>query len=173
MKPGYKRFFIWLAVALWMFLIFCLSAQTAPRSSLLSGQTIRKVAEFVRPGFPDLPREKQDRIVADLQHIARKIAHMLIYMILGVLCMAALFQHSLGMKSRFIFAIAICTSYIITDEVHQLFVHGRGGQIGDVFIDLCGALSGGLVVVLVNRVWDRGRYARDDPPSSPGASVSN
>lgn len=36
----------------------------------------------------------------------------------------------------------IATAYAATDEVHQLFVPGRGGQVTDVLLDSAGALLG-------------------------------
>ena len=35
-----------------------------------------------------------------------------------------------------------CSLYAISDEVHQLFVPGRGAQVKDVFIDIAGAAVG-------------------------------
>ena len=153
MKRVCLRLLLWAAVILWMIMIFCLSAQPAAQSSSLSGQTIRKVAEIVVPAFKDMPQEQQELIVSDLQQIARKTAHFLIYLVLGVLCMTALLQHLLRMSTRFIMAIVICTGYAATDEVHQLFVAGRSAQIGDVCIDFCGALIGIGFVLLAQHIW--------------------
>jgi VanZ family protein len=69
--------------------------------------------------------------------------------------MAALLQHSLDMKRRFVLALGISIIYAITDEVHQLFVHGRGGQFSDVCIDAGGALIGVLLVLLVHKLTIR------------------
>ncbi|MDO8685427.1 MAG: VanZ family protein, partial [Clostridiales bacterium] len=140
-------YILWTAVLIWMAFIFSLSAQTASESSSLSDQTIRKVAVFILPDFHNMEKLQQENLVSDLQHIARKTAHMLIYMVLGVLCMLAMFQHSIRMKVRI--ALAICAGYAATDELHQLFVDGRGAQIIDVCIDSFGALIGIVLVLLI------------------------
>lgn len=38
--------------------------------------------------------------------------------------------------------ILICILYAISDEVYQLFVPGRGGQVSDVILDIVGAIVG-------------------------------
>ena len=37
------------------------------------------------------------------------------------------------------------TVYAITDEIHQLSVDARSGQIGDVLLDSCGVIAGVIV----------------------------
>ena len=36
----------------------------------------------------------------------------------------------------------ITTAYAATDEMHQLFVPGRSGQVSDVLLDSAGAIAG-------------------------------
>ena len=43
----------------------------------------------------------------------------------------------------------------MTDEVHQLFVPGRSGQISDVILDSAGALAGVLVLSVVRKLIKR------------------
>lgn len=155
MKTIVLKFILWTAVILWMVLIFCLSAQTASQSSSLSGQTIRKIVEVILPKSHNLSQVKKDKLIFDLQYITRKTAHVLAYMVLGVLCMTALLQLSLRMEMRFSIAFIICTGYAASDEFHQLFISGRGPQIRDIFIDFCGALLGILLVMLIYWIWNR------------------
>ncbi len=42
----------------------------------------------------------------------------------------------------FVFSLIFCILYAITDEIHQLFVPGRGTEVTDVLIDGIGALIG-------------------------------
>ena len=39
-------------------------------------------------------------------------------------------------------ALAFCSIYAVTDELHQYFVPGRSCQVKDVMIDSSGALTG-------------------------------
>ncbi len=155
------KWIIWAAVFLWMVFIFYLSAQTAKDSSELSGILIRKLAEFLRSDFHSLAPAKQVQFIADLQHVARKAAHALLYMVLGILCMTAFsFKHQRWYLA-IIPAALVCAGYAATDEVHQLFVPGRSGELGDVAIDFCGSLAGIFLVVLVNSVV-RGRLTTSE-----------
>ena len=138
---------LWSAVIIGMTWIFFLSAQEASESITFSGKTIRVVAKVLTPQFEELPKAQQARIVAAWQNTARKTAHALLYLVLGLLCMTALLQHSLDMKVRIAISLCISAGYAVTDEIHQLFVPGRGSQFSDVCIDACGALIGILLVV--------------------------
>lgn len=151
------RFLLWTAVLLWMAVIFCLSAQVAQKSSSLSGSTVRKVVEITEPGFRQLPALDQEGIVESYQHVARKTAHTLAYMALGVLCMTALLQYSLINRVRFAVALAVCVGYAGSDEVHQLFVAGRSGQLIDVCIDAGGALVGISAILLLHWLHTRNK----------------
>lgn len=119
-------------------------------SSSLSGSTIRKVVAVVQPGFRELPVEKQNSVVENYQHVARKSAHAMAYLVLGVLCMTTLYQYPIRNGRRFALALAVCMGYAVTDELHQIFVAGRSGQITDVCIDTSGALLGILIVWLAH-----------------------
>ena len=44
-----------------------------------------------------------------------------------------------------------------TDETIQLFVEGRSGQIGDVWLDMSGVLAGFLIVKLISGLRGTGR----------------
>lgn len=53
----------------------------------------------------------------------------------------------IGFKG-FLFSLVFCILYAISDEVHQVFVPGRGAQVTDVLIDSFGAFIGiGMYVV--------------------------
>ena len=56
--------------------------------------------------------------------------------------MCALISYELKFKVKVFTALVICTVYAATDELHQLFVDGRGFQRSDIFLDFCGALLG-------------------------------
>lgn len=56
-------------------------------------------------------------------------------------------------SKAFIFSLMFCILYAVSDEVHQLFVLGRGAQVTDVLIDSAGAFVGiGMYGVVVKKV---------------------
>lgn len=135
-----KRFKLisWLAVMIWMGVIFSLSAQPAAVSNELSKGVTEIVIEAVEKVVPAGNLE-----VEDYNHYIRKNAHFFAYMLLGVLVANALSAGgSRTVLANVVFAGVICVGYAISDEIHQLFVPGRGAQVKDVLIDSGGAAVG-------------------------------
>lgn len=133
-------------LVIWMVFIFSMSSQDSKKSSNTSGETIKVVLSTV-PEFNKQPEEVQEHVVEELQFITRKSAHFIAYMILGILAILLLLQfENISKKPQF--AFLICVLYAASDEIHQLFVPGRAGQIRDVMIDSCGSIVGIAVVLL-------------------------
>jgi VanZ family protein len=132
-----KRTISWLIVLLWMALIFFLSSQPADLSNELSTgitETIARAIERIIPGT--------EIIIGELNHIVRKNAHFIAYLVLGILTMIAMRNSGAELKRSFLLTMLICVPYAASDEIHQLFVPGRGCQVTDVLIDSAGALVG-------------------------------
>lgn len=134
----------WIVVLLWMGLIFFLSAQPASHSNHLSQGVTKVVIETVEKVMA-----KQDLDLNHLNHIIRKNTHFFAYLVLGVFILAAL--HLSGIRGLRSYALAWggAVLYAISDEVHQLYVPGRGAQASDVLIDSAGALTGILLYALI------------------------
>lgn len=127
----------WAAVFLGMLLIFNLSSQVATQSNKLStsiAELIIKVVEKVVPGV--------EYNVKSVNNALRKGAHFFAFLILGLLVINALQRSGIGGFRCVALALVICILYAVTDEVHQLFVPGRGGQMRDVLIDIAGSGMG-------------------------------
>ena len=126
-------------------MIFYLSHQQAVESNSLStGITERIVAIIERVTFG------VEIDLVHFNHLIRKSAHFFAYLVLGVLVSNALNSHGYAGFKLFWVAMVICVLYAISDEVHQLFVPGRAGQVRDVLIDSAGAVVGigGFLAVL-------------------------
>ncbi len=140
-----------------MALIFSLCAPKAAVSSRTSGNVIRLIVGIFYPGFDNLPAAEQTEIVASLQFLARKSAHFSIYMILGVLSFLTFISYEkLLFALRLTLSGGICLLYAASDEIHQLFIPGRSGEVRDVMIDFSGAALGialsTLVFLLICRI---------------------
>jgi len=142
-----KRVVCWLMVVLWMGLIFFFSAQPAEISGEQSGGVISFLLSKLSPGFELLTRVEQLERIEFWQHTVRKLAHFLIYAVLGMLFLSALYQHSCKAWIRPILAVLLSSCYAVSDEIHQLFVFGRSCEIRDMCIDSVGALAGVLTLV--------------------------
>jgi VanZ family protein len=136
----------WLLVILWMTLIFYLSHQPVAKSNKLSTGITEKLVEVVERMDSD-----KNLNLGRVNHILRKNAHFFAYLILGILVVNGLRSSGMvGIKSIGL-GILICVLYAISDEVHQLFVPGRGGQVKDVLIDSAGSITGIIVYKMINK----------------------
>ncbi|MEL7565923.1 MAG: VanZ family protein [Dehalobacterium sp.] len=138
----------WTAVILWMLLIFSLSSDPSEQSDDLSRGIVKIIVETIEKVAPGVHFDMDS-----FNHIIRKSAHFVAYLVLGVLVLNANRRSGvLGFKG-FILTMLICIIYASSDEVHQMFVPGRGPGIWDVFIDSAGALAGaGLYLTVEKRI---------------------
>ncbi len=145
-----KKSLSWIVVILWMALIFYLSHQPATESDELSTgitEVIIQTVEKVAPGM--------EIDIRSLNHTIRKNAHFFAYLVLGVLVINALRASGIKGYRSIALALGICILYAISDEVHQLFIPGRSGEVRDVLIDTAGASVGIMVYLVVGRVVER------------------
>src|SRR5699024_7793590 len=81
-------------------------------------------------------------------HFIRKGAHFTAYLILGIFAMFAIGRNKSHAMYQISLSFFICLLYAISDEIHQLFIPGRSGEVGDVIIDAVGAFCGiGLYII--------------------------
>lgn len=147
-----NKIIAWLAVLLWMVLIFNLSSQVAEQSNELSTGITEVIVQTVQKIAPGVEFD-----IRSLNNILRKNAHFFAYLMLGILLLNA-FRRSAVKGCRSIgLALGICVLYAISDELHQLFVPGRGCQFRDVIIDSAGAAVGLLLYWLVRGLAKRKR----------------
>ena len=139
-------------------LIFNLSAQSGTDSGSLSDSLYLVLSRFE---FLNILLHYWDRLVIKILYklnleelyplifsaysnwnfIIRKWAHFGIYMSLGILSMGV-FTYAFNIYKAFVVTFYIGVFFAFTDEIHQLFVDGRSGQISDFGIDVLGLLSG-------------------------------
>lgn len=148
MVPFRKKLFI-ICTCLWMTVIFLFSARVAEQSSADSNVVIEVIAKIVFDDYDEYTEEEKRIFIASMETPVRKLAHATEYCILGILLMGCFVdrKHSIVMYGGLSLGISVC--YAISDEVHQLFVEGRSGEITDVLIDSGGALFGILITILV------------------------
>lgn len=142
-----RKIFPWVAVIIWMALIFYLSHQPATESNNLSTgitEMIIKIAKRLVLGL--------EFDLGSFNHIVRKNAHFFAYLVLGILVADAQRGGEVLGYKRIVLALVICIIYAVSDEAHQLFVSGRGGQVKDVLIDTVGAISGISAYLVLIRI---------------------
>lgn len=146
-----------------MVLIFCFSAQSGGESGSLSDAIARTLASVFVEGFDNMPIEQQTQIIAQMSWPIRKTAHASEYaclaMSLVITCwQIAAWRHETREGARLcprrvpfvgMTAFVIAVLYACSDEIHQLFIDGRAGQVADVLVDASGAAIGCLLMCLL------------------------
>ena len=131
MNKRSRTIFLILTLAVMIF-IFVKSAMPADLSGAESGLFARLLAGLF--GAADDPA-------------ALDLAHFLEYLALG-LCLRMAFGGRAEDRPRLNAAFPawlIGAAYAVTDEIHQIFVPGRSGQVKDVLLDAAGVLAGVLI----------------------------
>lgn len=127
-------------VILWMMMIFLLSNEEAVKSSKKSdGLIIRSVELFTGKS---LSVQEKEKVLKYLVFPVRKCAHLSLYLILGILIISLLHEYMVINIRVVILSLLISFLYACSDEIHQLFVPGRSGEVRDVLIDTLGACLG-------------------------------
>ena len=153
----------WLPAVVWMILIFSLSAQPAASSNNLSKGVTKIIVEVVGRILPlDIEMSTVNDIVSQFNHFVRKFAHFFAYAVLGFLVAFAFSKSGVQGRRAFLLSLMVCVTYAASDEVHQLFVPGRGCQIKDVMIDSAGSAVGIAVQRAIhnfkNKTYQKTKY---------------
>ncbi len=143
----------WLAVVAWAGLISVFS------SAWFSGE---HTGGFLLPLLHVLlPGAAPEHLLA-LHAGIRKSAHVIEYVVLGVLLVRALREEGLRGAAVAATAVTLGVGYAALDETHQAFVPSRTASAGDVVVDAVGVLAGvGLAVA--------GRGGAPPPPPARAA----
>ena len=127
-----RKVFSIILLVLWMTLIFSFSNANGTSSGHLSTLIIKKVVTTFTNIEED--SETMDKIVDQASFYVRKCAHAIEYFILALLVINVLVTFKI--KKRFVLiAVLFCFLYALSDEIHQLFIAGRSGQMLDVLLD--------------------------------------
>ena len=149
-----KKIFLIVLTVVWMSIIFILSNSPGEESKADSYGLGMLFCDIFVPDFEELPLDEQIELALKIDHPIRKGAHFFEYFVLGVL-MARVFEICTKYKysMKIVFSWIISSLYAISDEVHQVFVPGRHGKIGDILLDSIGALVGVLIVFLFSLLY--------------------
>ena len=136
------------------FIIFGFSSQNGEQSGGIS----RKVTEIIlkaSSNYNKLEEEEKEIILHRTESIIRKVAHFLIYTVVGFLLMGLLSTYKIQDKWRLIMTIGIGILYAMSDEFHQSFSPGRSPKVTDVYIDTLGVIVGALLVIFIRMVYQK------------------
>ncbi len=134
---------------LWAIVIFAYSAQPGAESEGTSRWAGTMFARIFVPGFEDWNETEQIEFAEKIDHPVRKAAHFAEYTILGFFVAGTYITLEKSKKKRILIPWLIATFYAASDELHQVFVPGRDGNIKDVLLDSAGCLFGVTMMLLI------------------------
>lgn len=136
-----------------MSLIFFFSHQPATDSDKTSNGVIDKIIHTVEIIRNHKFNDEQLELISNyLIFPIRKLAHFTLYFILGILFYNVINLYNIDNKKILIISILFCIIYACSDEIHQLFVSGRSGELRDVLIDSCGSVLG---IIIISKIINR------------------
>jgi len=134
-----KIYYKYLLLVIWMIVIFLLSSEVAQTSSGRSAAIVGVLTQSLHVSLPE----------SILTFLTRKSAHIIGYFILGILLFNVVKEYATATKRIVIISISLALAYAASDELHQLFVPGRSGELRDILIDTLAASVGiGLYAIL-------------------------
>lgn len=130
---------------LWNMLIFHFSNQ----SGMVSQNSSDHMLHFFGKLFPFIDINQGDSFFQIFSFFIRKSAHMFLFFILFFLTFSMLSfflkKNTLQISFLLVFLRALL------DEIHQLFIPGRSGELKDVFIDMFGAFLALLFLLFLKK----------------------
>lgn len=147
MKIHYK----YLLLIVWIALIFFLSAEGADSSQARSGV----IVGILRDSF------SVDLADSFLSFLTRKAAHIIAYFILGLVIYSIIKTYELTTKRAIFFSVIFAMLYAVFDEIHQLLVPGRSGEVRDIFIDTIAASVGIGMYYMHDRIHHNSKNSKD------------
>ena len=135
-KTIITRIILIILILIWVFLVYGFSNQSGTESSGIS----RKVAEFLFDS---------EEIINKAEPIIRKLAHFSEYSIGGILFYSLFSTYDFTKRKRSLISLGLGIWYATFDEIHQLFVPGRSGNLVDVIIDSTGVLFGIIFIRVI------------------------
>lgn len=137
----------WIAAFSWMAVIFYLSHQPGSASSDLSSGILAMLLNFIDQVAPNLELN-----VESFHTFVRKNAHFMAYLFLSLLSLNAWKSSGYRGWRQLFLGFGMCVLFAATDEIHQLFIEGRSGEVRDVLIDSTGAAVGVVVYMIAAKV---------------------
>ena len=161
-RTFWARFFLVMTI-LTAIAIFLFSSQSGEDSAQLSEGVTLTVARVVKPGFERLSPVEKLSFMEQLGLIVRKCAHFSEFALLGLnlLGYIRMKRPETPLRAALLTAWGLATLYAGTDELHQMFVGGRGPALRDVAIDSAGALVGAFAGVVLILLWHRLKSKRN------------
>ena len=151
MKSKTKKILTIILILIWMCIVFKFSSQPSTESSQLSGGITKTILNLFNV-LEGKTLEQQSAI----ETVVRKLAHFSIYALGGILILLHVNLYKITLNQKVMISQIIGTAYAMTDEIHQLFISGRSGEIRDVCIDSLGVITGIIILLIIFKIVGAG-----------------
>ncbi len=126
-----------------MVTIFMFSNDNDVSSNKKSDGFIIRTSEFILNR--KLTDKEKEFYIDKYVVVVRKTAHFTIYFLLGLFFCSFLKEFDLNNKKLILYTVIFVFLYACSDEIHQLFISGRSGEILDILIDTLGGFTSSLL----------------------------
>jgi VanZ family protein len=135
-----NKFIKSILLVLWIGVIFSFSLQgTSDTTRTSSGFTKKFVSITLKITNSYKSEDQLDKVVEKVHPVMRKVAHYTEFLILGYFTL--LLFSEFKFDKLYLCSILFCFSIACLDELIQLFIDGRAGQILDILIDSLGSIT--------------------------------
>jgi VanZ family protein len=146
-KYPVKIIFSWSMVVIWMAVIFAFSHQ----SSEVSGGISLNASRFILQLFD---KSADAAAVSLAESIIRNFAHGFVFFVLGIFVSYAFESVGISEFANAGLTFLVSAIYAVSDEVHQIFIPGRAGQLSDFLIDALGIIIAIIAYQIFKTVMD-------------------
>ena len=154
MKINILRGFLIVLLVLQMWIIFGFSGQDGETSGTISRRITETITKNIK-SIQNLEKAEKEKVLKQIEHFIRKLAHFSLYTVVGFLLMSLLSTYKLKQKNKIYMSFGIGLMYAISDEIHQSFIPERTPMISDVCIDTCGVITGIIILLVIQFIWYR------------------
>lgn len=152
MKINILRGFLIALLILQMWIIFGFSGQDGETSGTISRRITETITKNIK-SIQNLKKAEKEKVLKQIEHFIRKLAHFSLYTVVGFLLMSLLSTYKIKQKYRIYISLGIGLMYAISDEIHQSFIPERTPMISDVCIDTCGVITGIIILLVIQFIW--------------------
>ena len=149
MKLKIRRIIFLILVIINCITIFIFSNQNGSESTKTSDFVTDIIVDIIQ-NINKMSDNEKIVLATQMSPYVRKLAHYSIYFLLGFLMVNYMQTFKgRGYYQKGLTSFLFCVFYAITDEIHQMFIDSRAGQITDIYIDSLGALTGVFVAIFI------------------------
>ena len=158
MNKNFYRIISFSLVLIWMIVIFCLSAMEGTESNYESRRIVNKIITVfskktnvtnANESNLNVKPQTREQLVRKVNTPFRKCMHATVYFILALLVYNFINTFEIKNYLKYLIPIIYVFFYACTDEYHQTFVSGRGGQFSDVLIDTAGGIISIFLIIII------------------------